>query len=322
MTMLKKSLVHEFLGPVSFDALVSLIACDEVRHALQNVKLYGESWHPPLNHEKRARVGDRLALINDDRPGIGLNSEKLPNIDWCKFPGGEVELKIMKVAGDHTSGVEKVLTRHISSFEISRFPITVKQFQAFVSDCFHNGKWISPLELPFELELNNPIPNHDVTHRANQAAYGISYLHALAFCQWLGHRLNTNIQIPSEFEWQGAANGGDMKRKYPWGSRWSSRKANTFENDLGRQVSVGLYPMGRSPIGCEDLAGNIWEWCRNSFDHPESEQHPYDPKTLRTLRGGSWDYLRVATECDFRLRPRPNLRYHNVGFRIVRYGVC
>lgn len=317
----KKALVYEFLGPISFKVLVALIAFDEDKQALKDDKLYGESWRPPLNHEERAQVGDRLALINDDRSGVGLNSEGLPDIEWCKFPGGEIELKIMKVAGDNTSGVKNTLTKRILPFEISRFPITVNQFKEFVSDCFGDGKWVSPLKLPFDLDQNNPLPKH-AANRGNQAAYGISYLHALAFCHWVGHKFNSKIQIPSEFEWQAAANGGDIKRKYPWGSRWSSRKANTFENDLGRQVSVGLYPMGRSPIGCEDLAGNIWEWCRNSFDQPESEEHPYDPKTLRTLRGGSWDYLRVATECDFRLRPRPNLRYHNVGFRIVRYGVC
>ncbi len=96
----KKSLVHEFLGPVSFEELVALIGFDDDKHLLQDVKLYGEFWHPPLNHKVRAQVGERLALINDRRLGIGLNSEELPDIDWCKFPGDEVELKIMKVAGD------------------------------------------------------------------------------------------------------------------------------------------------------------------------------------------------------------------------------
>jgi formylglycine-generating enzyme required for sulfatase activity len=55
---------------------------------------------------------------------------------------------------------------------------------------------------------------------------------------------------------------------------------------------VDAYPAGATPEGVHDLAGNVWEWCRDWFaSYPEQEQlDPAGPdnSASRVLRGGSY----------------------------------
>jgi formylglycine-generating enzyme required for sulfatase activity len=96
----------------------------------------------------------------------------------------------------------------------------------------------------------------------------ITWIEALAYCQWLSTRLGYEVRLPTEWEWQQAATGGDPKNQYPWG-KWEEGRANTFESEIGRVTAVGLYPHGRSAQGVPDLAGNVMEWCLNRYDSPK-----------------------------------------------------
>ena len=75
---------------------------------------------------------------------------------------------------------------------------------------------------------------------------------------------------------------------------------------FGKTTRVTRYPNGISPVGCYDMAGNVWEWTSSWFD---------DEKTDRVLRGGSWNDDQNNARCANRNRNHPNKRNNNIGFR-------
>ena len=82
---------------------------------------------------------------------------------------------------------------------------------------------------------------------------------------WVRRLVRITI-YPPRAEWEKAARGADV-RIYPWGDAFDPGKANTAESKIGGTTPVGQYsPQGDSPYGCADMAGNVWEWCRDWFD--------------------------------------------------------
>jgi formylglycine-generating enzyme required for sulfatase activity len=150
----------------------------------------------------------------------------------------------------------------------------------------------------------------------NHPAETVSWYDAVAFCRWLSARLGYEVRLPTEWEWQQAATGGDPAREYPWGADWDTAYANTWESGLSRTIAVGLYPQGASPVGALDMSGNVDEWCLNEHDDPQ--RTGLSGMARRVVRGGSWSLGQVDARASSRLDNAPDLRNDNVGLRVVR----
>lgn len=255
--------------------------------------------HPDLTHQQRERIGVRLAEIGDPRPGVGVDENGLPEFEWCHVPSGRITLE----AYDGTFNV--------AAFFISKYPVTYKQYRAFleVTDGYHDSRWWTDLQ--HEPEYDEQFRKID-----NHPAENVSWYDAMAFCRWLSDKRGVEIRLPTEWEWQQAATGGDPNNEYPWGKTFDSLRCNIYESGLGRTTAVGLYPDGRSPVGTLDMSGNVWEWCANSYEEPKNTD--VSSKGNRVARGGSWDgILDCARAADRYLNLLPDYRHFSLGFRVV-----
>jgi len=164
----------------------------------------------------------------------------------------------------------------VSSFWLDRTEVTVGAYRA----CVAAGSCALPARsspyCSFTLG-DDRLPISCVRHAA-----------AAAFCRQRGARL------PTEMEWEYAAKGR-TERTYPWGEgRPMCQVAATLRSDRtaksctgARPAAVGTHPLGRSPFGIEDLAGNLEEWTADFWAEPLPLSPPQSGAS-HVLRGGSW----------------------------------
>ena len=87
---------------------------------------------------------------------------------------------------------------------------------------------------------------------AGQENYPVVYVSlkdAKAYAEW------ANKRLPTEVEWQYAAQGTDG-RLWPWGDEFHGTKCN---NAFGRSTPVDAFSKGESPFKIADLVGNVWQ---------------------------------------------------------------
>lgn len=166
------------------------------------------------------------------------------------------------------------------------------------------------------------------TQTDNHPAVGVSYYEAEAFCNWAGGHL------PTEAQWEKAARWtGTLANVYPWDDPWNQEKCNNFSDGNlagggyeGYQTApVGSYPLGVSPYGCQDMAGNVWEWCKDWYASDYYSQSPADDPQgpasgdLRIVRGGGWGYYDnfCRSACRSSARFPSDFSDYN-GFRLAR----
>jgi sulfatase modifying factor 1 len=238
-------------------------------------------------------------------------------------------------------------TVKVQPFYLDKFPVTNAEFfdftRRFANDADPEEK-LAKLNQPFTEEdprsrygdrknlkhwQNGQVPkeleNHPVTN--------VTWYDAVAYCQWQGKRL------PTEVEWEHAARGGG-NGLFPWGDEHADpSRANFSASGLGTTTEVGKYaPNG---YGLYDMAGNVWqftadEWAPYSSqpvkkskakkNPPPNEpdflhQHEFDflsVKTRRVIRGGSWGGAPVNLWVEYRDSHPPDGAQPFVGFRCAK----
>ena len=299
----------------------------------------------PLSALERAQAGDLLAAFGDNRDGVGLK-DHLPNIEWVEIPEGEFWMGSDTTVDPNAEDDEQPRHRvHVSTFWMSRYPVTNAQYQAFVEDGGYKkaSYWEAGGGWKEKEEDGWTGPRHFDDPRfalANHPVVGVSWYEAMAFCAWLTSKkpsffeklgFSGVVRLPTEAEWEYAARGpGDAYRRYPWGNDdITPDRANYAETNIGATSAVGAFPRGRAAWmgdgGVEDLAGNVWEWCadvwhgnyKNAPDDGSAWVTDGDPER-RVLRGGAYYNDVNNLRCAVRLRYNWQVRRDcDWGFRLV-----
>ncbi len=272
----------------------------------------------------RAEWGRCLTERGDTRPGVGIaETTGLPDIVWCPVEGGTFTM-----GGDPKAyGSEEARPAQVADFQISKYPITYKQFQAFIDaeDGYHNPKWWVGLH-SYGLKQQQGGPGTQRFKFWNHPRENVSWYDAMAFCAWLSVKLGYNITLPTEPQWEVAARG-PKGWVYPWGNEYIPGYANIDETANGsgpyalrQTTAVGMYPQGVSWCGALDMSGNVWEWTLTEYSSRSSTE--VSNNKARVARGGSFldnlglgdlDFARAA----FRNYSSPNVRLNLIGFRVA-----
>ncbi len=228
---------------------------------------------------------------------------------------------------------------NLSEYYIGEYDVTRGEYQLFMNAGGYSNsaywsvagwKWITSNNRtqPDFWAANQNWGTGAFTQTDNQPVVGVTYYEAQAFCTWAGGHLPTEAQWEKAARWNATTNHPNV---YPWGDTWNQQNCKNLNDSLypGYQTApVGSYPSGASPYGCQDMAGNVWEWCSDWYSGTYYTPSPFwnNPTgptsgSNRVVRGGAWNsyYNDDATRCAYRDSAPPNSTgWGNIGFRLAR----
>ena len=266
---------------------------------------------------------EKAVVVESAKELKGITAKKViwkkDGAEMAYIPAGSFEMgDAMNEPDEWMEGSRPVHTVKLDAFYIDIHEVTVGRYKQFLAETgyrqppWHDVNWFSPTD-------DHPMIFVDVND-------------AVAYCKWAGKRL------PTEAEWEYAARGELVGKRYPWGDEKTDGSQCNFadknasadwanaEVDDGYATcsAVGSYPA--NGYGLYDMAGNVYEWCADWWDPDYYSQSPAknpagpDTGTSRLLRGGAWRNGARALRVANRLYDFPNKRDVNRGFRCVVSG--
>ena len=199
--------------------------------------------------EITGKDGAQMVMIPAGEFEMGTDSDEISGlIEWArKWYSSPV-----------TSWHDREKPRHtvyLDAFYMDKYEVTNTLYKKFIDATGHKSPdfW-----------------NDDKYNSPDQPVVGVTWDDAKAYAEWAGKRL------PTEAEWEKAARGGLVGKKFPWGDSdpdgtqcnfadkntsdiWSDKSV-----DDGYQYAAPVGSFTPNGYGLYDMAGNVWEWCADS----------------------------------------------------------
>ena len=191
----------------------------------------------------------------------------------------------------------------IKSFAISKFPITVREWNACVA-----AKSCS----------------YAPTGKDDAPVTNLSWTDTQQFVEWLSKATQKPFRLPTEAEWEYAARGG-TRSKFWWGDQLQASMANckgcNEPYETSQPLNVGSFKP--NPFGLYDMGGNIHQWVADCW-HENYQGAPSDGSAWveddcqsRVIRSGSWkndpSYVRPSNRDHY----DATVRYPTHGLRVA-----
>lgn len=260
-----------------FGAVLQVMGDQNVSIAPLLAKMKSMTAKPLESYSKeRAMLKQQMVEIAPTKPRSSTSSETV------HIPGGDYIFVVrgIEIEGSDDEGVDVQYPwedsprrfhehfMHIDGFDIDRYPVTNKEFKAFLDATHYHPK--DDLNFLKDWQGGTYPPGWE-----NKPVIWVSLEDARAYAAWAGKRL------PHEWEWQYALQGPDHDRRYPWGSSW--RPDAVPLPDTGRNMqgpdNVDAHPAGVSAYGVMDMVGNVWQW---------TDEYVDEHTRAAIVRGGSY----------------------------------
>ncbi len=304
----------------------------------QEKKLIITGFHHECQHQEllvydlQHLLAEQYLPVRKNKKSIQENKQK----EFVKIKGGIFEMGYNGKEFSYDIELPEHKT-YLEDYEIGIFPITNKEYLEFMNDGGYetykywlsdgwekvkSNNWKSPMyweKIDDEwyvrdfLGIRKINPNEPVCH--------VSYYEADAYCKWAGKRL------PTEAEWEKAACWNETKQEktiFPWGNNSPTEEnCNLLESYHWGCTEIGTYPSGKSPSGCEQMIGDVWEWTSSEFvGYPgfKTGFDEYNDKWFtnqKVLRGGSFGTPKMSIRGSYRNFFRLDERWLFSGFRCV-----
>lgn len=313
--------IHEFLSNVDLADEAEIVRVLEIG-------LHHEQQHQELLLTDIKHVLSCNPLYPTYAPSESISrAHQTPQISWCEFKGGLVEIGLDASDGDSTFSFDNERPRHqvfVGDFRFADRLVTNGEFLQFIRDdgyrraelwlslgwqTVQSEGWEAPLYWleedssysEFTLRgLKTLDPALPVTH--------LSYFEADAYARWVGARL------PTEAEWERAAGTVSVEGSFVESERFHPAPVNAREIDFRTERLSQMF-------------GDAWQWTASPYTPypgyvaPDGALGEYNGKFMcnqYVLRGGSCATSRSHIRPTYRNFFPPDARWQFTGLRLAR----
>lgn len=194
----------------------------------------------------------------------------------------------------------------LKSFSISQTEVTVAQYRSY---CDSTGVAM-PKEPSWGWKDNHPMVN-------------VSWRDAMDYADWLSNKLDQNVRLPYEAEWEYAARGGNKSKGYKYSGANNIADVSWHDGNSDNKTNA-VAGKNANELGLYDMSGNTFEWCMDKYGGDYYANSPKNnPKGAiegdrRVIRGGGWNLDATFSTVAFRYGSSfDGELYDYFGFRVV-----